>query len=360
MEKLIKLIKLLIPRNKKSLISRVALKKARDYFVNEEKDKARRIVLKTLKKNNWNLRILWIELIAMMEDKTDYELIRNLWIKAPLSISNDLVICNAVARAAAITGHTDESRALLRHLITLANEISIFSSQFSSSKKNQKINNFNKDRNFSNKAAEALKDLYEESVDMPKPFLISGTLLGLIREGKFIGWDKDIDVGIFCNKEKAYEIVKEFRKSKFFVVRKVDITSDRIRLVHINGTMIDVFPHYTDKNDSKVWHDGSASRWWNSPFSIKETEFIGEKVWIPSNPELYLDENYGNWRIPVEIFDARLDAPNVEVTDQEYLTTLHYFSLLSAIKKSKKENINRYSKLLQDTEKDDWFLQFQR
>ena len=195
---------------------------------------------------------------------------------------------------------------------------------------------------------------------MPKPFLISGTLLGLIREGKFIGWDKDIDVGIFCNREKAYEIVQEFRKSKFFVVRKVDITSDRIRLHHINGTMIDVFPHYKDKNDSKVWHDGSATRWWNSPFSIKETEFIGEKVWIPSNPELYLDENYGNWRIPVEIFDARLDAPNVEVTDQEYLTTLHYFSLLSAIKKSQTEKINRYSRLLLDTEKDDWFLQFQR
>ena len=89
-----------------------------------------------------------------------------------------------------------------------------------------------------------------------------------------------------------------------------------------------------------------------------QDKFLGEKVWIPSDPELYLDENYGNWRIPVEIFDARLDAPNVKVTDQEYLITLHYFALLSALKKSKKENIYRYSKLLAEIENDDWFLQF--
>ena len=87
----------------------------------------------------------------------------------------------------------------------------------------------------------------------------------------------------------------------------------------------------------KIWHDGAATKWWNSPFTIKETTFLGEKVWIPSDPELYLDENYGNWRIPVEIFDARLDAPNAVVTNPECLTLLHYFALLSALKKSKTE-----------------------
>ena len=131
MKKLRKLIKIFIPRNKKSFfISRVALKKARYYFVNEEQDKARRLIFKTLQNNNWYLRILWIELIAMIEDKTDYELIRNTWIKAPLSISNDLVICNAVARAAAITGNKDDCRILLRHLITLTSQIQRFESKF--------------------------------------------------------------------------------------------------------------------------------------------------------------------------------------------------------------------------------------
>ena len=66
----------------------------------------------------------------MIEDKTDYELIRNSWIKAPLSISNDLVICNAVARAAAITGNKDDCRILLRHLITLTSQIQRFESKF--------------------------------------------------------------------------------------------------------------------------------------------------------------------------------------------------------------------------------------
>jgi hypothetical protein len=294
----------------------------------------------------------------MIEDKTDYELISNSWIKAPLSISNDLVICNAVARAAAITGNKDDSRVLLRHLITLTSQIQRLESKFEFDNLDKSSNRINLKNSFSSKASIALRDLYKAFKDLPTPFLISGTLLGLVREGNFIGWDKDIDVGIFCNKEKLAEIETELRTNKLFVLRKLDLTTDRIRIKHISGAGIDVFPHYPDENSNKIWHDGAATKWWNSPFTIKETKFLGEKVWIPSDPELYLDENYGNWRIPVEIFDARLDAPNVKVTDQEYLITLHYFALLSALKKSKKENIYRYSKLLAEIENDDWFLQF--
>jgi len=358
--KILKIFKIYILGNKNSLIAKKVLKESRKFSNNGNYNKARNILVRGLKNNKFILRDLWIELVALMETNSDFELIRNLWIEAPNSISKDIVICNAFARAAAITENKNESRALLRHLLVLVNEKYIFSSKFIPNIKVQKFINFPINRDFSAKASIALNDLYKVSLNMPKPFLISGTLLGLVREGKFIGWDKDIDVGIFCTKEKAFEIEKEFRKSKYFEVRKLDLTTDRIRIKHLCGASIDIFPHYLDKNNAKVWHDGAATRWWNSPFTIKETKFLGKKVWIPSNPELYLDENYGNWRIPVKNFDARLDAPNAEVTNKEYLTTLNYFALLSALKKSQIEKINRYSKLLAKIEKDEWFLQFQR
>ena len=277
MEKLSKLIEIFIPRNKKTLISTVTLKKARDYFVNEKKDEARRLIIKTLRENKWDLRILWIELIAMIEDKTDYELIRNSWSKAPLSISNDLVICNAVARAAAITGNKDDCRILLRHLITLTSQIQRFESKFEFDNLDKSPNRINLENSFSSKASVALHDLYKAFKDLPTPFLISGTLLGLVREGDFIGWDKDIDVGIFCTKEKVAEIETELRTNKLFVLRKLDLTTDRIRIKHISGASIDVFPHYPEENSNKIWHDGAATKWWNSPFTIKETKFLGEK-----------------------------------------------------------------------------------
>lgn len=207
-------------------------------------------------------------------------------------------------------------------------------------------------------AREALVDLNSAFKDFSPPFLIAGTLLGLVREGGFIGWDKDIDVGIFVSRDEAKKIEQYLRRSKYFFVRKVDITTDRIRLVHNNGTMVDIFPHYKDTKKDILWHDGSATRWWNSPFKVEKANFVGVPSYIPQNPELYLYESYGDWKSPDPYFDARIDAPNVQVLDTEHLTTLYYFSLVDSIKKKKSLKQTRYAQLLADVEADSWFLNF--
>lgn len=46
-----------------------------------------------------------------------------------------------------------------------------------------------------------------------------GTLLGVVREGKIIEWDNDIDVGVFVNNfEKIYSIFQKIEQKGFYLV----------------------------------------------------------------------------------------------------------------------------------------------
>lgn len=327
---------------------------ARHAFSNGDIDGARAIIVAAIQQS-WNSYALWSELGAMMRTNDDFAFVHDLWLSAPKRVSSTYGPLRAMARTACITGHADIGRAILRRLIVKSYKAA---QKRASSPLTPILAAIEPEDDFAAKATVALRDLYTVFQGLPTPFLVSGTLLGLVREGGFIGWDKDIDVGIFCSNEDAPAIEDKIRTNPYFFVRRVDLTAARIRLVHQNGTMVDVFPHYPDPKTKVIWHDGSATRWWNDPFDIKPAEFIGEAVMIPDDPELYLDKNYGDWRTPVSAFDARLDAPNAEVTDPDYLLSLHYFSLVDALRKDKPGNQKRYASMLAKLENDDWFLKY--
>ena len=333
---------------------RIAIVRARYAHAEGDIDRARALLVDAIREL-WATFTLWSELGAMMRTNDDFDLIYDLWLSAPRRLANSQAALRAMARIACITGHGDEGRVLLKRLINLSYKDA---RERALAPPAAPVSRAEPEDDFAAKATVALRDLYTAFEGLPTPFLISGTLLGLVREGGFIGWDKDIDVGIFCANEDAPAIEDQLRTNRHFFVRKVDLTAARIRLVHENGTMVDVFPHYPDPVTGVIWHDGSATRWWNSPFDIKAAEFIGESVMIPDDPELYLDKNYGDWRTPVSAFDARLDAPNAEVTDPDYLLSLHYFSLIDSLRKGKASNQRRYAFMLAELENDDWFLNY--
>lgn len=321
----------------------------------------RQLLMEAINQGGWKKSKLWWRLVAMMSSIEDYRAIHDLWLRSPSTCHASPSILRAIARAAAVSGHHHDCRTLLRKLILLLSARNRpASAPMRMARKLQTINGLTRHQKsapvspmeFADQASIALTDLNQAFSEIGlKAFLISGTLLGQVREGKIIGWDKDIDVGYFTEDCKI-DLESHFVKSENFRLGRVDFTSDRLRLIHQNGTWIDVFPHYME--DGRRWHNGTATRWWNTPFGLRTVNFIGIEQYIPDNPERYLDENYGNWRIPNANFDARIDAPNTEISDPEHFISLLYFSLEKNIREGKDFMKKRYIELLRAQGEGTW------
>lgn len=176
-------------------------------------------------------------------------------------------------------------------------------------------------------ASDALRALVDSTEKAGlRLFLISGTLLGLMRTGDFLSHDSDLDTGIFddFNPQKLKYAI--YSSGCFSIMAQRSPYCLRVR--HVNGTPIDIFTHYREKDD--FWHGGVKVSWHNSPFQLKKTTFKDINVWIPDPPERYLEENYGPyWRIPKKDFDSARDCPNLKVENQ---AELHIHKLKSRIK----------------------------
>jgi hypothetical protein len=157
-----------------------------------------------------------------------------------------------------------------------------------------------------------------------RPFLMSGTLLGIIRDGDFMAHDYDIDLGLMPGTDLS-EIPEFVRQAGY----ETSVQGDRIVAVHRTGARTDLFPH--TERDGKFWHGSLVHEWWNTPFDLVAFEVKDHKLWIPDDPERYLDENYGDWSNPVAFYDISFDTPNrVYRQNSEALLHLHSRCVIAA------------------------------
>lgn len=168
-------------------------------------------------------------------------------------------------------------------------------------------------------------------------FLISGTFLGLVREGAFLGHDYDIDVGCYDSEFSLEELLQAVQMSEAFFLKEVghDIVMSEdglsikergpvmvVKILHRSYVTIDIFIHY--QRGGAVVHGDAIHLWSNSRFELATYLFYGRPCYGPANPDRYLTENYGDWRVEKRDFDCDRDTPNLifQQTPHAYLYLL--------------------------------------
>lgn len=194
------------------------------------------------------------------------------------------------------------------------------------------------------KAEKALKDLkhYLNQAQISF-FLISGTLLGCIREGKLLGHDKDIDIGVW-ETHSVESLANVIYNSGCFYVLPI-YSPDILVIRHVNGVTIDIFIHHREADD--YWHAGGKSKWHNSPFELASRSFLNSEYLVPADYDLYLTENYGNWRTPQLSFDSALDTPNMEIVSHDDFLIYLYKKITFALHTGKRPS-ERYLSVLRE------------
>ncbi|GGW45000.1 hypothetical protein GCM10011452_36580 [Gemmobacter lanyuensis] len=178
------------------------------------------------------------------------------------------------------------------------------------------------------RAAVALADFAAEMDRAGAPwFVLSGTLLGIVREGGFLPHDYDIDAGIMADTVDPVALRARLNAGGRFRCTDLEwqtsfdrdgagqITVTRrpvfMKVCHANGIYIDIFVHY--REGGVIWHASSLFRWDNSDFTLSRYELAGTPVLGPADADRYLTENYGTWRIPVTEFNSAFDTTNQSV-----------------------------------------------
>lgn len=148
-----------------------------------------------------------------------------------------------------------------------------------------------------------------------QPFMMSGVLLGYVREGQLLPHDKDLDLGLI-GWEHQFEVAQALLAAGHYHVSWRYLRGAQTFLFDVvdlkYGVAIDFF-FFHPKADHLLhgidYKYGFTQNLRFSTFELIEVDFLGDKFWIPDNADENLTENYGDWRTPQSSYVVTVESP---------------------------------------------------
>lgn len=188
-------------------------------------------------------------------------------------------------------------------------------------------------------------------------FIISGTLLGCIRDGRIFEHDKDFDLGVI-GWEPQFDIASALLKSGEFSLNPRNLRGHNLYLmavVHIEtGFDFDIF-FFHDKGDHFL--HGIQSRlgytfhYKFSKFGLKSHEFLQSEFLIPDDYSRMLAENYGpDWKQPNKNYFVKLESPALVKRSGDTFAFSVRVEMIQLMEGGSLEKVNALQKCLSNIE----------
>ena len=187
--------------------------------------------------------------------------------------------------------------------------------------------------------ASLLHQLYSESVPVAAMY---GTLLGIIREGKILPHDKDID--LVCKLSDLPRVVEWFETNGYINAHADIFENLRSFKNSKEGIIVDIFAAEDVGELSKVGFAPKGHRGTNWEYieiipkvEFEKFEFKGELCLVPKNPRQMLCALYGdNWETPDPDFIPFLEPRGIQDSGLR-----RFYAGLQILKSWLKGNIKR-------------------
>ncbi len=163
-------------------------------------------------------------------------------------------------------------------------------------------------------------------------FPVSGTLLGLYRNGGVLPHDFDIDVGLLAWDEALKAFLEAAKRSPFCRGSKLvglpagyrsinpwlpelegGVVCHKLAMKPPDGSdadavEVDIFLHF--RCEGLVAHGIANRLWLNTEFDLVRRQFGEHRMLVPADTPKYLTENYGDYEIEKTEFENLVDCPN--------------------------------------------------
>lgn len=139
--------------------------------------------------------------------------------------------------------------------------------------------------------------------------LMYGTLVGAVRDENFVEYDDDVDVALWVkDADKVNSVRQEFKDlGYYFCATRIAGTFNFFYIARkeVAKTKVDIYMLF--EHDNKLWFPRYTNVKGRGPTvvaipytkkyfeNMQEINFLGSKYKVPSPPEEFLEELWGNW-----------------------------------------------------------------